>query len=103
MNFMLNYTRTTLNKLTEVLNESGYIVRFEKGNFKSGYAIVKNRKIIIINKFFDIESRINTLLEIMDIIDIDSRILTSKSKSFYKFLVKNRLLLGLALNKNEEE
>jgi alpha-glucuronidase len=100
---MLNYTKTNLNKLIEVLNESGYIVRFEKGNFKSGYAIVKNRKIIIVNKFFDMESRINTLLEIMDLIDIDSRILTPKSKSFHRFLVKSKLLLGIDLIKNEEE
>lgn len=100
---MINYTRTNLNKLIEVLNESGYIVRFEKGTFKSGYAIVKDRKIIIINKFYDIEARINTLLEIMDFVNIDSRMLTPKSKSFHKFLVKNKILIGLDLLKQEEE
>ena len=100
---MINYTKTTLNKIIEVFNESGYIVRFEKGNFKSGYAIVKNKKIIVVNKFFDLEARINTMLEIMDIIQVDSRILTKKSKSFHNFLVKSGLVTGLGLHKNEEE
>jgi len=100
---MINYTKTNLNKLVEVFNETGYIVRFEKGNFKSGYAIVKNNKIIIINKFYDLEARINTILELMDIIKIDSRILTKKSKLFFSSLVKNGLVSGLDLVKNEEE
>ena len=100
---MINYTKTSLNKIIEIFNESGYIVRFEKGNFRSGYAIVKNRKIIVVNKFFDMESRINTMLEIMDVIQIDSRILTKKSKSFHSFLVKQGLVRGIGLNKNEEE
>ena len=100
---MINYTKTTLNKVIEVFNESGYIVRFEKGNFKSGYAIVKNRKIIVVNKFFDVEARINTMIEIMDIIQIDPRILTKKSNYFYRSLVKNGLVTGIALPINEEE
>ncbi len=100
---MFSYTRANINKLTEIFNESGYIVRFERGNFKSGYALVKNRKIIVINKFFDIEARINAMLEIMDIIQLDQHILTKKSKRFYRFLVKNGLVLGIGLAKNEEE
>lgn len=100
---MIKYTRTNLAKLIEVLNESGYIVRFEKGNFKSGYAIVKNKKIIIVNKFFDIESRINTMLELMDIIDVDPVILTKKSKYFYRELMKSGLILEKNEFKNEEE
>lgn len=100
---MINYTKTNLNKLIEIFNEAGYIVRFEKGNFKSGYAIVQNRKILIINKFFDLEARINTMLEILDIVQIDSRILTKKSNKFHRLLTKSGLLTGIGLYQNEEE
>ena len=85
----------------EIFIESGYLVRFEKGNFQSGYAIVKDKRIIVINKFFDIESRINTLLELIGIVVIDVRILTKKSKYFYRELVKSKLIQNIS--KNEEE
>ncbi len=99
---MIKFTKTTLNKLLEILDESGYITRFEKGNFISGYALVKEKKIIIINKFFDTESRINTILELMDRINIDSYILSKKSKLFYRDLIKSGLILNHKY-KNEEE
>jgi hypothetical protein len=41
-------------------------IRYEKGNFQSGYCIVTGKNIIIINKFFDVEARINTLMEILE-------------------------------------
>jgi len=100
---MLKFTKTTLNKLLDILNESGYITRFEKGNFISGYALVKDKKIIVINKFFDTESRINTILELMDRLEIDDYILTKKSKTFYRDLIKNGLILNYQKHKNEEE
>ena len=100
---MIKFTKTTLNKLLDILNESGYITRFEKGNFISGYALVKKKKIIVINKFFDTESRINTILELMDKIVIDRAILTKKSKLFYRDLIKKGLLLSNTDHKNEEE
>ena len=31
--------------------EQEYTIRYEKGNFQSGYCIVENRKIAVINKF----------------------------------------------------
>ncbi len=100
---MIKFTKTTLNKLLDILNESGYITRFEKGNFVSGYALVKDKKIIIINKFFDTESRINTILELMDRIEIDDYILTKKSKLFYRNLIKNGLIVNFQKYKKEEE
>ena len=100
---MMKFTKTTLNKLLDILNESGYITRFEKGNFVSGYALVRDKKIIIINKFFDTEARINTILELMDGLEIDESILTKKSKLFYRSLIKNGLIEKLQKHENEEE
>lgn len=100
---MINYTRTNLNKIIEIFNEYGYVVRFEKGNFRSGYAIVENKKIIIINKFFDVESRINTLLELMDKVEVDARILTARSKRFHRNLVKDGLIINSSIIKFKDE
>lgn len=45
-------------------------ILYEKGNFQSGYCIVDNKDIIVINKFFDIEGRINVLVEIIEKLNI---------------------------------
>jgi hypothetical protein len=65
---MIKYTPQLLKKIEDVFTDNGYSVRYEKGNFKSGYCIIEDRKMIMINKFSVIESRVNTLLEILRII-----------------------------------
>ncbi len=68
---MSKFTKTTLQKLENVFEQLEYKVRYEKGNFHSGYCIVEDRKIAVINKFFDIEGRVTTLLEILRHIPFD--------------------------------
>ena len=46
--------------------------------------MVENNNIIVINKFFDVEGRINTLLEIEQNITIQEDNLDEKSMDFYK-------------------
>lgn len=62
---MIKYTPQLLKQLEEVFAEIGYKVRYEKGNFKSGYCILENQKVVLLNKFTVIESRITTLMEIL--------------------------------------
>lgn len=38
---MVKYTSTTLTKIQELVKEAGYVLRYEKGNFKSGYCILQ--------------------------------------------------------------
>lgn len=54
-------SRYEMNKLVERVRSFGYVVRFEKGNFKSGYCILENKSVVIINKFHDVGARIDTL------------------------------------------
>jgi len=56
----------------------------DKGNFKSGYALVEDKKIAVINKFFDTEARINSLLEILSGFEVDKEQLTEESAKFFK-------------------
>jgi hypothetical protein len=69
---MFSYTTTTLKKLEALLEALDYTIRYEKGNFQSGYCLVKDRKIAVINKFFITEARINSLIEIINTIDVDA-------------------------------
>ena len=80
---MLRYTPTTLQKLEQLFREAGFIVRYEKGNFKAGYCILLDKRVAVINKYFDTESRINSLLDMMNEIDIDELKLSEKSLEFF--------------------
>ena len=62
---MIKYTPNYLKKLEEIMSENDYKVRYEKGNFKSGYCILETKKVVVINKFTPLESRINSLTEII--------------------------------------
>jgi hypothetical protein len=62
---MIKYTHQFLTKLEDLIAESDYILRYEKGNFKSGHCLLKEQKIMIINKFFTVEGKINALLDIL--------------------------------------
>lgn len=66
---MFKYTKHTLKKIETLFSEMDYTIRYEKGNFNSGYCIVENRKMAVINKFFDTEGRINCLLEIFQFVE----------------------------------
>ena len=72
----MRMTKSTQEKLQTILKAQEYIVRYEKGNFKGGYCMVLDQRMIIINKFHTIESKINTLMEVIRDLEIDSELLT---------------------------
>ena len=83
---MFKYTRHSLKKLETLLEELEYTVRYEKGNFNSGYCIVENRKVAVINKFYDTEGRINCLLDILSNMEVPVERLSEPSARFFKKL-----------------
>lgn len=86
---MVKYTKSNLQKLELLFKEQEYTIRYEKGNFQSGYCIVQSRKIVVINKFFDTEARINCLLDILSTIIVMESLMSDQSKSLYKAILKN--------------
>lgn len=80
----ISFSKTTLNKIENLFKEINYRIRYEKGNFSSGYCLVNDSKIIIINKFFDTKARIEALLEIIHQIKIPDQVLTEPSQETLK-------------------
>jgi hypothetical protein len=80
---VMKYTQTTLDKLEAITQEAGYVLRYERGTFQSGYCILESRKVVVLNKFLQIEGRINTLIDIIPQLDINSEQLTEESKKIY--------------------
>ena len=61
----MKYTQTTLDKIDKMIEESCYIVRYERGSFQSGFCILEDRKVVVLNKFLQLEGRINTLIDLV--------------------------------------
>ena len=81
---MIKYTTQFLTRLEDLIAESDYILRYEKGNFKSGYCVLKDQKIIIVNKFYTTEGKINALLDIFRTVVLDTSKFTEKSLKLYE-------------------
>lgn len=79
---MFKYTTNTLKKIEDLLKEAGYIVRYERGNFMAGYCILESKKVVVINRYYETESRINSLLEIMGKINLEGEELSESSREF---------------------
>ena len=88
---MFKYTTYTLKKIENIFEELEYTIRYAKGNFKAGYCIVETKNVIVINKFFDTEARINSLLDVMANIEVNEEKLSEKPLEFYKKLKKKVL------------
>lgn len=86
--FMIKYTNQFLAKLEDVIAESDYILRYEKGNFKAGYCLLKEQKIVIVNKFFTMEGKINALLDILKTVPLDTSKFSEKNSKLYEELTK---------------
>lgn len=95
-NSMNRYTKPTLQKLEQVFKELDYNVRYEKGTFNSGYCIVENAKVVVVNKFFDTDARVAVLLDILQNVMPDDQILAEKSKGFVRQLLKSRESLSVS-------
>lgn len=78
----VKYTKHFLNKLEDLFAESDYVLRYEKGNFKSGYCLLNETKVAIINKYYPLEGKINCLLDIIKLVDLDIEALSDKNKKF---------------------
>ncbi len=84
----IKYTKHFLDKLENLFSASEYILRYEKGNFKSGYCVLKDTKIVIVNKYFPLEGKINALIDIINELNLDPK--DFKEKTNQDFLSELR-------------
>jgi hypothetical protein len=91
----MKFTQTTLDKIERVLDEVGYIVRYERGNFQSGYCILEQKKVVVLNKFLPLEGRISTLIDIIPQLKITPDTLSPDVRRIY-----DEILLAAHLSEN---
>ncbi len=78
-----------ISQLKDIANQLGVIVRFEKGDFKGGYCVVKENKIIIINKFASNQKKASILASALKELGIDNLYLNPKLREIIEDLTEN--------------
>lgn len=87
----LPITNHSLEKLEALLLALGFKVRYEKGNFKTAACLLDHNKVIVVNKFSNLEGKISALLNLLKQTDIDGAKLDDKQKQFYLSLKQTEL------------
>ena len=90
---MLSITNHTLEKLETLLRSTGYKVRYEKGNFKTGACLLQNSRVVVVNKFSGLESKILAISELASDLDMDFSLLDDKQIAFLQQLKQTKLEL----------
>ena len=93
LGLMLTLTTHTLEKLELLLKSAGYRVRYEKGNFKTGACMLLSSKVVVVNKFSNLESKIHALTELLRELDIDFNLLDDKQTALLQQIKQTRLQL----------
>ena len=77
---MIKLTQHSLDKLEDLLVMSGYTVRNERGNFKSGSCQIESSNVIELNKFAPVEAKVSYLIEAIQKLNLDENLLDEKNK-----------------------
>lgn len=88
---MLSFTQHNLDKLENLLKSAQYKIRYEKGNFKTGACVLENSRIVVVNKFSNLDNKIQALLELIPQLAVDENSLDEKQRPFYRSITQTKL------------
>ena len=80
----MKYNQHTLDRLEKVLDEANYVVRYERGTFQSGYCILEQKKVVVLNKFLQTEGRISILIDIIPQLKINPDHLSPDTRKIFE-------------------
>lgn len=86
-------TPNNLKRLEQLVKEAGLRLVYDKGNFKSGYCLLEDQKTLVINKFLTVDTKVSTLVELMQNLNFSEEHLSNESKLVYKELQQTKIKL----------
>lgn len=90
---MLPFTQGSLTKIEEFFKEQGYKVRYEKGSFRTGACMLQATKVVVVNKFSNLEIKIQSLWNILMDIEIDSEAISERLFPIYEEVLKSKTIV----------
>jgi hypothetical protein len=61
-----------LEELRETCEQLGYKIRYEKGDFDGGHCILKEQRLLVVNKRFTVERKITTVARALGELGVDA-------------------------------
>lgn len=61
-----------LEELRETCEHLGYSIRYEKGDFDGGHCILKEQRLLVVNKRFTVERKIATIARALGELGVDA-------------------------------
>jgi hypothetical protein len=89
----MKFTQATLDKIEAVLDEAEYVLRYERGNFQSGYCILEQKKVVVLNKFLVLEGRISTLIDLIPQLNVNPDDFSSEVRKTYNDVLERHALV----------
>ena len=89
----MKFTQATLDKIEAILDEAEYVLRYERGNFQSGYCILEQKKVVVLNKFLQLEGRISTLIDLIPQLKVDPEIFSTEVRRTYNDVLERHALV----------
>ena len=89
----MKFTQATLDKIEAILDEAEYVLRYERGNFQSGYCILEQRKVVVLNKFLQLEGRISTLIDLIPQLNVNPDLFTPEVRKTYEDVLERHALV----------
>jgi hypothetical protein len=81
---------TLLQDLKSLATQMGAKVRFERGDFKGGYCLIKDSKIIVINKLSNMQRKVMILAAALNELGIDDMYLTPRLREVIEELDESK-------------
>lgn len=85
---MLTNTQKNLNKLESLFTVLGYKIRYEKGSFRTGSCVLQHTKVVVINRFANLEVKVQSLIQLLQELPADPRLLAAKDLALYQAILK---------------
>ena len=90
---LLSNTQHSVDKLESLLKVLGYKVRYEKGNFKTAACVLEHSKVVVVNRFSNIETKISSLMGILRDMPAADGELDEKQRQFLQRIKQTRLTI----------
>ncbi|PLX27568.1 MAG: hypothetical protein C0600_10225 [Ignavibacteria bacterium] len=61
-----------LEELRETCEHLGYSIRYEKGDFSGGHCILKEKRLLVVNRKYTVEKKITTIARALSELGVDA-------------------------------
>jgi len=82
-----------LKRIEELFKAGGYTLRYERGHFQPGTCLLREKKVVVVNKFFTTEAKISALSELAGLSEWESETLEPAQRHLLTEICQTRLKL----------